>query len=124
MAGLERGLDTSFSRGLTILGEADVKARQELYGANEFPAPEPKTWVAMFLESFEDTTVIVLCVSAVVSLAVGLWEDYTKNTSKGWIEGAAILFAVVLVAVVTATNNYNILPAAPRTLRARISLDL
>ena len=26
---------------------------------------------------------------------------------SGWIEGGAILFAVVLVAVVTATNNYN-----------------
>jgi magnesium-transporting ATPase (P-type) len=104
---LERGLDTSFTRGLTILSDADVKARQELYGANEFPAPEPKTWFGMFLESFEDTTVIVLCVASLVSLAVGLWEDYTKNTSKGWIEGTAILFAVVLVAVVTASNNYN-----------------
>lgn len=104
---MERGLDTSFTRGLTILSDADVKARQELYGANEFPAPEPKTWFGMFLESFEDTTVIVLCVASLVSLAVGLWEDYTKNTSKGWIEGTAILFAVVLVAVVTASNNYN-----------------
>ena len=27
--------------------------------------------------------------------------------SIGWIEGAAILFAVMLVACVTATNNYN-----------------
>ena len=66
----------------------------------------------MFLESFEDTTVIVLMVSAVVSLIVGLWEDHTKGQlvwgkAKGWIEGVAILFAVMLVAVVTATNNYN-----------------
>ena len=26
---------------------------------------------------------------------------------QGWIEGVAILIAVVVVAVVTATNNYN-----------------
>lgn len=55
------------------------------------------------MESFEDTTIIVLVVAAVVSLAVGIYED----PSKGWIEGAAILFAVMIVAVVTATNNYN-----------------
>ncbi len=57
----------------------------------------------MFLESFADTTLIVLIVSAVVSLAVGVYE----NPATGWIEGAAILFAVFLVAIVTATNNYN-----------------
>jgi magnesium-transporting ATPase (P-type) len=57
----------------------------------------------MFIESFQDTTLIVLIVAAVVSFAVGLYEDPTK----GWIEGAAILFAVLLVAVVTATNNFN-----------------
>jgi magnesium-transporting ATPase (P-type) len=57
----------------------------------------------MFLESFEDTTVIVLVVAAVVSFAVGMYED----PKKGWIEGAAILSAVLIVAVVSATNNYN-----------------
>jgi hypothetical protein len=44
----------------------------------------------------------VLIVSAVVSLAVGLYE----SLSTGWIEGSAILVAVLIVAVVTATNNY------------------
>lgn len=57
----------------------------------------------MFLESFQDATLIVLIVAAVVSFVVGLIED----PAKGWIEGAAILFAVLVVAVVTATNNYN-----------------
>lgn len=38
-----------------------------------------------------------------MSLAVGLYE----NMSSGWIEGAAILFAVLLVALVTATNDYR-----------------
>ena len=57
----------------------------------------------MFLDSFQDSTLIILIVAAVVSFAVGFYED----PSKGWIEGAAILFAVVLVAVVTASNNYN-----------------
>jgi Ca2+ transporting ATPase len=57
----------------------------------------------MFIESFADTTLIVLIVSAVVSLAVGLYED----PDNGWIEGGAILFAVVLVALVTATNNFR-----------------
>ena len=61
------------------------------------------TWFGLFFESFEDTTLIVLIVAAVVSLIVGIYE----NPATGWIEGSAILFAVVLVAVVTATNNFS-----------------
>jgi Ca2+-transporting ATPase len=61
------------------------------------------TWLELFKESFEDTTIIVLVVAALVSFVVGVYED----PSKGWIEGVAILAAVLIVAVVTATNNYN-----------------
>ena len=38
-----------------------------------------------------------------MSLTVGVYE----NPSTGWIEGAAIIAAVVIVAVVTATNDYQ-----------------
>lgn len=61
------------------------------------------TWIELFLECFGDTTIIVLMVAAVVSFAIGIYED----PAKGWIEGAAILAAVLIVAIVTATNNYN-----------------
>jgi len=69
----------------------------------QFPEPESQSWFEMFIESFQDATLIVLIVAAVVSFVVGLIED----PAKGWIEGAAILFAVLVVAVVTATNNFN-----------------
>lgn len=57
----------------------------------------------MFLESFQDATLVVLIISAVVSLVIGVFED----PEHGWIEGGAILVAVLLVAAVTATNNFN-----------------
>jgi len=57
----------------------------------------------LFFESFNDTTLIVLITAAVISLVIGIAED----PRKGWIEGAAILLAVVVVAAVTATNNYS-----------------
>jgi magnesium-transporting ATPase (P-type) len=67
------------------------------------PVPDAKTWFSLFMASFEDTTLIILIVSAIVSLAVGFYGD----PAKGWIEGAAILAAVLIVAVVTATNDYS-----------------
>jgi Ca2+-transporting ATPase len=81
----------------------DLASRATEFGHNYMPTPEPKTWLSLFIASFEDTTVIILIVSAIVSLCVGFYGD----PAKGWIEGAAILVAVLVVAVVTATNDYS-----------------
>jgi len=39
-----------------------------------------------------------------VSLAV----DLRGNLASGWVEGAAVLVAVLLVGVVTAANNFSV----------------
>lgn len=38
----------------------------------QMPVPDPKTWMQLFIDSFDDTTLIILIVSAVVSLAVSV----------------------------------------------------
>ncbi len=45
----------------------------------------------------------ILCVSAVVSLVLGI---ATEGWAKGWLEGASILVAVVIIVTVTAGNDY------------------
>ena len=96
-----RQLQTDLHDGLG--GErCDLESRARLYGHNWVPQPPTKTWFFLFFETFEDQTVIILIVSAIVSLIVGLYESLTT----GWIEGTAILVAVLIVAVVTACNNY------------------
>ena len=75
---LEKTLNTSFVNGLTG-DEMVYQDRRKKYGSNEFPAPESQSWLEMFVESFEDTTLMVLIVAAVVSLAVGLYEDPEKG---------------------------------------------
>eukprot|EP01035_Chromulina_nebulosa_P019011 gene19011-24830_t len=99
---LEQLLSTSYTNGL-VNDRDDFNKRIKLYGENELPEPPSKSLVEFFLETFDDTTIRVLMVAAVVSLAIGFYE----NPSKGWIEGTAILSAVLIVAVVTAFNNYN-----------------
>lgn len=45
----------------------------------------------------------ILCVSAVVSLVLGV---LTEGWKDGWLEGASILLAVVIIVTVTSANNY------------------
>lgn len=45
----------------------------------------------------------ILCVAAVISLVLGI---LTEGLAEGWMEGASILIAVVIIITVTAGNNY------------------
>lgn len=57
----------------------------------------------MILECFEDLMLQILCVAAAVSTGIGILQE---GLASGWMEGATILLAVVLIVSVTATNNY------------------
>lgn len=56
-------------------GDDDLEERASQFGRNWMPVPDPKTWVQLFIDSFDDTTLIILIVSAVVSLAVSNGVD-------------------------------------------------
>jgi hypothetical protein len=45
----------------------------------------------------------ILCASAAVSLVLGI---ATEGLREGWLEGASILLAVIIIVSVTSTNNY------------------
>ena len=76
--------DTSFSsliEAITI---------NEMFFIAQFPVPESDSWFDMFLESFQDTTVIVLIVSAVVSLIVGTLDDPSKGSRHAILPNRSI----------------------------------
>jgi hypothetical protein len=55
-------------------------------------------------EAMKDTTLIILAVCAVVSLGVGLG---TEGVEAGWYDGAGIVFAIVLVVLVTGSFPFT-----------------
>ena len=100
VSGLCKMLSLSPKAGLT---PSQVSTNRHLYGPNIFPEKPMKSFLTLFIESFNDTTLMILIAAAFVSLVIGFYED----PSKGWIEGVAILAAVLLVSTVTATNDYQ-----------------
>jgi Ca2+ transporting ATPase len=57
----------------------------------------------LVLENFEDEMLRILCASAAISLVLGI---LTEGLAEGWLEGASILLAVVIIVTVTSGNNY------------------
>jgi len=98
--GIASRIDLNLKMGLT---DAQVEVMRSKFGPNEFPEKPMTTFLQYFIESFNDLTLMILIAAAIVSLIIGSIED----PDKGWIEGCAILLAVFLVAIVTATNDYQ-----------------
>ncbi|KAG5190998.1 hypothetical protein JKP88DRAFT_296915 [Tribonema minus] len=97
---LAAGLGVDLITGLT---PDQVISQREKFGNNCFPEPPMKGFLKLFLEAFNDTILMVLIAAAVVSLIIGIVEE----PGHGWIEGTAILIAVLIVAFVTAGNDYS-----------------
>ncbi|MCP9265526.1 Plasma membrane calcium-transporting ATPase 3 [Dirofilaria immitis] len=113
--GLCRRLKTDPNNGLPQ-DKDELDRRRAVYGANEIPPHPPKSFLQLVWEALQDVTLIILLVSAIVSLALsfyrppddglGAGSDDSEHEA-GWIEGVAILISVVVVVLVTALNDYT-----------------
>ncbi|KAI9472359.1 MAG: PMCA-type calcium-translocating P-type ATPase [Benjaminiella poitrasii] len=90
--------------------------RTAIFGANTLPPVKSKNIFQLMWLAFQDKTLILLAVAAVVSLAVGLYEDiavpeYDANGNKiagvKWVEGVAIIVAILIVVLVGSVNDYQ-----------------
>ncbi|KAH8960841.1 hypothetical protein BDL97_05G018100 [Sphagnum fallax] len=101
--GVARDLNTSLEDGIRDSPE-ELQKRKDAYGDNTYPKKRPKGFLTFLWEACHDTTLIILMVAAVVSLAVSIPTEGAKN---GWYDGTAIGVAVVLVISVTAISDYK-----------------
>lgn len=101
--GLAKQLHTDTEYGLDETDE-EMHKRREAYGSNTYPKKVTKGFWSFVWDACKDTTLNILMVCAVVSLATGIW---TEGIKKGWYEGTSIGVAVLLVIVVTAVSDYK-----------------
>ncbi|KNC83376.1 calcium-translocating P-type ATPase, PMCA-type [Sphaeroforma arctica JP610] len=98
--GIAKVLNVNLKTGLS---NEQVKEHRKKYGPNVLPEVEIKSFWELVMEGFEDKTLILLSGSAIISLILGIRE----NPSTGWIEGTAIIMAVLIVVFVTAINDHE-----------------
>ncbi|KAG7361610.1 plasma-membrane calcium-translocating P-type ATPase [Nitzschia inconspicua] len=83
--------------------DTTVEERREMFGSNLLPSTPRKTFWQLFVDTFDDATLQILIVAAIVSLIIGIYDD----PATGYVEGVAILTACLIVSVVTALNDYQ-----------------
>lgn len=100
---LEEKLKTSFKKGLS--NHEDQKDRITAFGTNKSLSTKGKTYFELAWEVLKDPILRILVVSGLVSLIIGATLD--DHPEYGWIEGFAIIAAILVVVNVTAINDYQ-----------------
>ncbi|XP_031251530.1 putative calcium-transporting ATPase 13, plasma membrane-type [Pistacia vera] len=96
-------LETDEKNGLEG-NEANLLHRTNIFGSNSYEKPLAKSFFSFVYEAFKDTTIIILLVCAILSLAFGIKQHGWK---EGWYDGGSIIFAVFLVIWVSAVSNFK-----------------
>ena len=93
--------------------------RIKSFGKNEIPPKPPKSFLRLAFDACQDTTLVMLIICSVISIGVSFYhpdeevldEEYrlssTSQANLEWVEGVAILIAVLVVVFVTAFNDWR-----------------
>jgi P-type Ca2+ transporter type 2B len=105
VAGVAGKLRVDLRTGLRVGDRADLAARHAEFGTNRIPQKPQASILALMWDAVQDLTLIILIVAGLASLVLGLALEEDRSTE--WIDGAAILFAVLVCTLVAAVNDYQ-----------------
>ncbi|KAJ3767782.1 Ca-transporting ATPase [Lentinula raphanica] len=93
--------------------QANLEKRREIYGDNTLPVRKSKSLLALMGAAMKDKVLILLSIAAVVSLALGFFQDFGTPRSPDagpkvdWVEGVAIVVAILIVVIVGSLNDWQ-----------------
>ncbi|KAG7135939.1 Calcium-transporting ATPase 2 like protein [Verticillium longisporum] len=85
--------------------------RKRVFGENLLPERKSKSFLELAWIALQDKVLILLSVAAVISLALGLYQTFGNKHHQGakveWVEGVAIVVAILIVVIVGAANDWQ-----------------
>ncbi|MCJ1479508.1 plasma membrane calcium [Lambiella insularis] len=109
----EEGPIVGDSLNPAITGTASHIDRKRVYKDNRLPPKKLLSIWKLLWNAYNDRILLLLTAAAVISLALGIYEAVGQTPVPGqaqsvdWVEGLAILVAVILVVLVTGLNDYR-----------------
>ncbi|KAI0046577.1 calcium-translocating P-type ATPase [Auriscalpium vulgare] len=91
---------------------ASEDERQRVFGRNLLPIRPSKSLLSLMWTALKDKVLVLLSVAAVVSLGLGLFQDFGTPRPAGeppvdWVEGVAIIVAICIVVGVGSLNDWQ-----------------
>jgi len=92
--------------------ESSFADRKRVFSDNRLPTRKSKSILQLAWIAYNDKVLILLTIAAVISLALGLYQTFGVKHEDGvpaveWVEGVAIIIAILIVVVVGAANDWQ-----------------
>jgi Ca2+-transporting ATPase len=86
--------------------------RKRVFGDNNVPTKKPPNFLQLMWMTYNDYVLFLLTAAATISLGIGLYQSFgtvqtPNNPPVEWIEGVAILVAIVVIVLVGSVNDYQ-----------------
>ncbi|KAI0378881.1 plasma membrane calcium-transporting ATPase [Hypomontagnella monticulosa] len=94
-------------------GSGSFVDRIRVFGRNVLPAKKATPIWKLMWGAYNDKVIILLTVAAIISLALGLYETFGTVPEPGgppsvdWVEGVAIIIAILIVTLVGSLNDWQ-----------------
>ncbi|KAI5251963.1 calcium-translocating P-type ATPase [Aureobasidium subglaciale] len=100
------------SDGAASSASGPFSDRVRIFGDNRLPEKKAKPLWLLAWEAYKDKILLLLTGAAVISLALGLYQTFGQKHEPGnppveWVEGVAIIVAIVIVVSVGALNDWQ-----------------
>ncbi|PQK10878.1 hypothetical protein BB8028_0002g11960 [Beauveria bassiana] len=84
--------------------------RRRIYGANRLPRRPQKSFFRLMWIAFNDKLLILLTISACISLAIGIYQSVdakTKNANIEWVDGVTVVVAILVIVLASAITDFQ-----------------
>ena len=105
MKSIEIGLDSNLEKGINS-NEYDLQMRSDKFGNNRKPEVKTRSFMELLWEALQDFTLKILIVAAFTSMILSTATAEPKDRSHAWVDGFAILVAVMVCSMVASVNDY------------------
>ncbi|CEJ88560.1 hypothetical protein VHEMI04753 [[Torrubiella] hemipterigena] len=103
------------SRHLTLrIGEEQPEPayvnRKRIFGANRLPRRKQKSFLRLMWIAYNDKLLILLSISAVISLAIGIYQSVDVGEGGSnieWVDGVTVVVAIVVIVLASAATDWQ-----------------
>ncbi|KAG6016185.1 hypothetical protein E4U54_002092 [Claviceps lovelessii] len=84
--------------------------RKRIFGVNCLPRRRQKSFLKLMWIAFNDKLLILLTISAFISLAIGIYQSVTAEEGSSnieWVDGVTVVVAIIIIVLASAANDWQ-----------------
>ncbi|KAF4977122.1 hypothetical protein FZEAL_6310 [Fusarium zealandicum] len=84
--------------------------RKRVFGENRLPQRAQKSFLRLLWIAFNDKLIILLTISASISLAIGIYQSVDKSIGASrveWVDGVTIVVAILVIIIASAATDWQ-----------------